>query len=222
MNKVITKEKAASFVQDGSTIMVGDFLGSSTPECIINALVAQGTKDLTLISCTTGNPQHGCGKLIVNKQVKKAITSHIGTNRETGRQLNAGELEVEFVPQGTLAERIRCGGAGLGGALTQTGLGTSIEEGKTKIEVDGKVYLLEKPLHADVALLKAYRADEKGNLVYRLTSHNMNTVMAMAADIVIAEVEDIVPTGSLSPDTVVTPGPLVDYIVLAEKGADYQ
>lgn len=222
MNKRITKEEAAAFVKDGSVIMVGDFLGSSTPECVINALVAQGTKDLTLISCTTGNPQHGCGKLVVNKQIKKAITSHIGTNKETGRQMNAGELEIEFSPQGTLAERIRCGGAGLGGVLTQTGLGTPVEEGKRKVEVDGKEYLLETPLHADVALIKAYKADEKGNLIYRLTSQNMNTVMAMAADTVIAEVEEIVPVGQIPADAVMTPGPLVDYIVLAEEGSDYQ
>lgn len=222
MNKRITKEQAAALIKDGATIMVGDFLGSSTPECIINALVAQGTKDLTVISCTTGNPQHGCGKLVVNRQVKKVITSHIGTNKETGRQMNAGELQVEFSPQGTLAERIRCGGAGLGGALTQAGMHTPVEEGKRKIEIDGKEYLLELPLRANVAIIKAYKADEKGNLVYRLTSHNMNTVMAMAADIVIAEVEEIVPVGQIPADQVVTPGPLVDYLVLAEEGADYQ
>lgn len=222
MNKRITKEQAAALIKDGATIMVGDFLGSSTPECIINALVAQGAKDLTVISCTTGNPQHGCGKLVVNRQVKKVITSHIGTNKETGRQMNAGELQVEFSPQGTLAERIRCGGAGLGGALTQAGMHTPVEEGKRKIEIDGKEYLLELPLRANVAIIKAYKADEKGNLVYRLTSHNMNTVMAMAADIVIAEVEEIVPVGQIPADQVVTPGPLVDYLVLAEEGADYQ
>lgn len=222
MNKVITTQQAAALVTDGATIMVGDFLGSSTPECVIDALVAKGVKDLTLISCTTGNPQHGCGKLVVNRQVKKVITSHIGTNKETGRQMNAGELQVEFSPQGTLAERIRCGGAGLGGALTQAGMHTPVEEGKRKIEIDGKEYLLELPLRANVAIIKAYKADEKGNLVYRLTSHNMNTVMAMAADIVIAEVEQIVPVGEIAPDQVVTPGPLVDYIVLAEEGADYQ
>lgn len=222
MNKRITKEQAAALIKDGATIMVGDFLGSSTPECIINALVTQGAKDLTVISCTTGNPQHGCGKLVVNRQVKKVITSHIGTNKETGRQMNAGELQVEFSPQGTLAERIRCGGAGLGGALTQAGMHTPVEEGKRKIEIDGKEYLLELPLRANVAIIKAYKADEKGNLVYRLTSHNMNTVMAMAADIVIAEVEEIVPVGQIPADQVVTPGPLVDYLVLAEEGADYQ
>ena len=222
MDKRITKEQAAAYVKDGSSLMVGDFLGSSTPECIINALVAQGAKDLTLISCTTGNPQHGCGKLIVNKQVKKAITSHIGTNKETGRQMNAGELEVEFSPQGTLAERIRCGGAGLGGVLTKTGIGTPVETGKQKFNINGADYLLELPLHANVALLKAYKADEKGNLIYRMTSQNMNTVMAMAADIVIAEVEEIVPVGEIAPDAVMTPGPLVDYLVLAEGGADYQ
>ncbi len=209
-------------MKDGCTVMIGDFLGSSTPECIINALVSQGTKNLTLISCTTGNPSHGCGKLVVNRQVKKAITSHIGTNKVTGQQLNAGELEIEFSPQGTLAERIRCGGAGLGGVLTQTGLGTPVEEGKPKVEVNGKEYLLETPLHADVALLKAYKADEKGNLIYRMTTQNMNTVMAMAADVVIAEVEEILPVGAIPADAVVTPGTLVDYIVLAEEGADYQ
>jgi acetate CoA/acetoacetate CoA-transferase alpha subunit len=222
MNKVITKEQAAGFVRDGHTIMVGDFLGSSTPECLMDALVESGVKDLTLISCTTGNPVQGCGKLVMNRRVKKAITTHIGTNKETGRQLINGEMEIEFVPQGTLAERIRCGGAGLGGVLTQTGLGTPIEEGKRKVEVNGEEYLLETPLRADVALIKAYKADGKGNLIYRLVSQNMNTVMAMAADVVIAEVEEIVPVGTIPADAVVTPGPLVDYLVVTEEGADMQ
>jgi len=151
--------------------------------------------------------------MVVNKQLKKIIVSHIGTNKETGRQMNAGELEVELVPQGTLAERIRCGGAGLGGFLTPTGVGTIIEQGKSRLVLDGKSYLLERPLRADAALLKAWKADTFGNLVFRKAARNFNPLMAMAADLVIVEAEEVVEAGALDPDQVMTPGVLVDMIV---------
>ena len=164
MNKLISIDDAVNMIHDGMTIMVGGFLGCKNPFRIVDAIVEKGVKDITLIANDTAFPDIGIGKLIVNKQVKKLIASHIGTNKETGNQMNAGELEVELVPQGTLAERIRAAGAGLGGILTPTGLGTVVAEGKTIIEVDGKEYLLEKPLKADVALIVGAKVDKKGNI----------------------------------------------------------
>lgn len=169
MNKVVSRETALERVKSGQTLMVGDFLATGTPEYLIDGVMERDISALTMISCTTGMPDKGCGKLIVGKRVKKVITSHIGTNPETGRQMMAGELEVEFSPQGTLAERIRCGGAGLGGVLTPTGLGTTVAEGKEVVTVQGQEYLLETALHGEVALIKAWKADERGNLVYRHT-----------------------------------------------------
>lgn len=220
MNKVVSREEALSQIKSGQTLMVGDFLAVGTPEYLIDGILEANITDLTLISCTTGMPDRGCGKLVMGKRVKKAITSHIGTNPESGKQMNAGELEIEFSPQGTLAERIRCGGAGLGGVLTPTGLGTMIEEGKEKLTVQGQEYLLETALRGDVALVKAWRGDERGNLVYRHTARNFNPLCAMAADLVIAEVEELVPVGTLAPDEIVTPGTLVDMIVMTPKGGD--
>lgn len=217
MDKVVSRETALEHVSSGQTLMVGDFLGTGTPEYLIDGLLEGDVRDLTLIACTTGMPDKGCGKLIVDKRVKKAITSHIGTNPETGRQMNAGELEVEFSPQGTLAERIRCGGAGLGGVLTPTGLGTVMEEGKQKMTVNGEEYLLETALRGDVALVKAWKGDCRGNLVYRHTAHNYNPLCAMAAETVIAEVEELVPVGELEPDAIDTPGALVDMVVVEPK-----
>lgn len=213
MNKVISIEEAVSHIKDGMTIMIGGFLGCGSPHRLIDALVEKGVKDLTLICNDTGFPDKGSGKLIVNRQIKKLIASHIGTNRETGNQMNAGELDVTLVPQGTLAERIRAGGAGLGGILTPTGVGTVIEEGKQKIEIDGKTYLLELPLRADVALIAGYKVDKFGNIVYRGATRNFNTLMAMAADLVIVEADQIVEIGEIDPNDVVTPGIFVDYIV---------
>lgn len=161
MNKHIAIEEAIGHIKDGMTIMVGGFLGVGSPHQIIEALVKKGVKDLTLIANDTCFLDYGVGKLIVNKQIKKVITSHIGTNKETGRQMQEGEIEVVLVPQGTLAERVRAGGAGLGGILTRTGVGTLVEEGKRKIEIDGKEYLLELPLRADVALIGGSKADKK-------------------------------------------------------------
>jgi len=213
MNKVISIEEAVSHIKDGMTIMIGGFLGCGSPHRLIDALVEKGVKDLTLICNDTGFPDKGSGKLIVNRQIKKLIASHIGTNRETGNQMNAGDLDVTLVPQGTLAERIRAGGAGLGGILTPTGVGTVIEEGKQKIEIDGKTYLLELPLRADVALIAGYKVDKFGNIVYRGATRNFNALMAMAADLVIVEADQIVEIGEIDPNDVVTPGIFVDYIV---------
>lgn len=213
MNKVITVEEAMEGIKDSATIMIGGFLGVGTPEIFIDALVKKNIKDLTIIANDTAFPDKGIGKLVVNKQVKKVIVSHIGTNPETGRQMNSKEMEVELVPQGTLAERIRAGGAGLGGILTPTGIGTVVAEGKQTLVVDDCEYLLEKPLKADFALLKAYTADEKGNLTFRLSARNFNPLIATAADTVVAHVEQIVPTGNIDPDAVVVPGIFVDYIV---------
>ncbi|ODN30741.1 acetate CoA-transferase subunit alpha [Fervidobacterium thailandense] len=211
--KVISLDEAVELLKPGMTVMIGGFLGVGTPEKLIDKIVEKGINNLIVIANDTAMPDRGIGKLIVNRLCKKVIVSHIGTNPETQRQMIAGELEVELVPQGTLAERIRAGGAGLGGILTPTGVGTVVEEGKRVIEIDGKKYLLELPLKADVALIKAKKCDYYGNLVYNLTATNFNPIMAMAADIVIAEVEEIVPVGALSPDEIKTPGVLVDYVV---------
>lgn len=213
MAKVISIEEAVSHIKDGMTIMVGGFLGCGNPHKLIDALVEKGVKDLTLICNDTSFVDYGVGKLVVNKQIKKLIASHVGTNRETGNQMNSGEMDVQLVPQGTLAERIRAAGAGLGGILTPTGIGTVIEEGKQKIEVDGKEYLLELPLKADVALIAGHKVDKFGNIVYRGATRNFNTLMATAADLVIVEAENVVEVGEIDQNDVVTPGLFVDYIV---------
>mgnify|MGYP000949854957 CR=1 FL=1 len=213
MNKLISVEEAVNMIQDGMTIMVGGFLGCRNPYVLVDAMVAKGVKDITLIANDTSFPEIGIGKLIVNKQVKKLIASHIGTNKETGNQMNSGELEVELVPQGTLAERIRAAGAGLGGILTPTGLGTVVAEGKDIITVDGKEYLLEKPLKADIALIVGAKVDKKGNVRYKKATRNFNPLMATAADIVIVEADEIVEVGEIDPDDVMTPGIFVNYIV---------
>jgi acetate CoA/acetoacetate CoA-transferase alpha subunit len=213
MFKVTTIAQALETVQDGMTVMVGGFLAVGTPEILVDALIAKGTKDLTVIANDTAFPDKGVGKLVVHHRLKKVIVSHIGTNPETGRQMHAGELTVELVPQGTLAEQIRAGGSGLGGVLTPTGLGTVVAEGKAVINVDSKEFLLEKPLKADVALIKAHTADTAGNLLFQRSARNFNPLMAMAADIVIVQAENIVEVGQIDPDQVMTPGILVDWIV---------
>ena len=213
MHKRISLEEAIEKIEDGMTIMVGGFLGCGNPHRLIEALAAKGTKDLTLICNDTSFPEYGVGKMVVNKQFKKIIASHVGTNPETGRQMNEKETEVVLVPQGTLAEQVRAGGAGLGGILTPTGVGTVVEEGKEKLTVDGVEYLLEKPLRADVALIAAQKADEYGNLVYFGATRNFNNLMATAADTVIVEVEEVVAVGELDPNEVVTPGIFVSHIV---------
>ncbi|QIZ06305.1 acetate CoA-transferase subunit alpha [Priestia megaterium] len=212
MNKIISIEEISSILTDGMTIMAGGFMGVGTPQELVTALLEADVKDLTLIANDTAFTETGVGPLIVNKRVKKVIASHIGTNPETGKQMIAGELEVELVPQGTLAERVRAGGSGLGGVLTPTGVGTVVEEGKEKITVDGREYLLEKPLRAEVAILKAFKADKAGNLIYHRSARNFNPLMALAADLVIVQVEQIVEVGEIDPDEVMTPGILVDKI----------
>ncbi|TJX67728.1 acetate CoA-transferase subunit alpha [Soehngenia saccharolytica] len=213
MNKLISIDEAVDMIKDGMTIMVGGFLGCGNPHKIIDKLVEKNVKDLTLICNDSSFPDYGVGKLVVNHQIKKLIASHVGTNPETGRQMNAGEMEVVLVPQGTLAEQVRAGGAGLGGILTPTGVGTVIEEGKQKITVDGVEYLLEKPLKADVALIAGQKVDKFGNIVYFGATRNFNTLMATAAETVIVEASEIVEVGDLDPNDVVTPGIFVDYIV---------
>ncbi len=213
MNKEVSIDKAIDLIEDGMTIMVGGFLGCGNPHRLIDKLVEKGTKNLTLICNDSSFPDFGVGKLIVNKQIKKLIASHIGTNPETGRQMNAGEMEVILVPQGTLAEQIRAGGAGLGGILTPTGVGTVVEEGKQKIEIDGVEYLLELPLKADVALIAGETVDRLGNIVYFGATRNFNELMATAAEIVIVEAEAVKKVGELDANDVVTPGIFVTHIV---------
>ncbi len=213
MSKFISIEEAVSKVKDGMTIMVGGFLANGTTNTIVDALAKSGVKNLTLICNDTAYPDKGVGQLIANKQVKKLFVSHIGTNPHTSEQMNSGELEIEFCPQGSLAERVRAGGCGLGGILTQTGMGTIVAEGKQIVNVDGKDYLLEKPLRADIALVGASLGDKAGNLVYRGTSQNFNPLMASAADLVIAEINELVEVGEIAAENVKTPSIMVDFIV---------
>lgn len=206
-------EEAISQLHDGMTIMVGGFIGCGAPEELLEAVWKRGLKDLTLIANDSGILGDAMSQLIVHRCVKTLIATHIGTNKETGRQMTAGELNVKLVPQGTLAEQIRAAGAGLGGILTPTGIGTVIEEGKQKVVIDGNEYLLELPIRADIALLKAHRADLAGNLVYRRAARNFNPLMAMAADLVIVQADEIVEIGDIDPDEVMTPGIFIDVLV---------
>ncbi len=216
-NKLISIDKIMEHIKDGMTIMIGGFMGVGTPEVIIDAMVEKGVKDLTIIANDTGFPDKGVGKLIVNKQAKKVIASHIGLNRETGKQMNEKELIVELVPQGTLAEQIRCGGAGIGGFLTATGVGTIVEEGKEKIKVGDQEYLLELPLRADIAIVGGSVVDKQGNTFYNGSTRNFNPLIATAADMVIVGAEKIVEVGEVDPNHVMTPGIFVDYIVGGEN-----
>ncbi len=212
-DKKTTVQEAVSMLRDGMTLMIGGFLGNGSPENIIDEIVRVGLKDLTIIANDTSYTDKGLGKLVANHQVKKLIVTHIGTNPVTGEKYNNKDIEIEFVPQGTLAERIRCGGSGLGGVLTRTGVGTIIAEGKQSMTIDGIEYLLELPLRADAALVYATKGDEYGNLVYMGTMQNFNPLMAMAADLVIAEIEHIVPAGEISVESIHTPHIMVDKIV---------
>lgn len=213
MRRAFTAEEAAALVPDGASVMFGGFMAVGAPERLFDALVARGARGLTVIGNDTARPGIGVGKLIDAGCVARVIVSHIGTNPVTQRKMHAGEIEVELVPQGTLAERIRAGGAGLGGVLTPTGVGTVVAEGKRVLEIEGRPYLLELPLRADVALVHAYAADHMFNLTYRLTATNFNPVIALAADRVIAEADTIVPVGVIPPDEVKTPGILVHHLV---------
>jgi acetate CoA/acetoacetate CoA-transferase alpha subunit len=213
MKTAITLDDAIATIPDGATLMIGGFFGVGTPRRLIQGLVSAGRRNLTVIANDTSFPGVAIGKLITGRMVRRLVASHIGANPETQKQMIAGELEVELVPQGTLAERIRAGGFGLGGVLTRTGLGTLVEQGKRTIEINGATWLLETPLRADFALIHAKQADHFGNLTYEFTAQNFNPVMAMAAEIVIAEAEEIVPTGTIAPDAVRTPGVLVHFLL---------
>ncbi len=213
MKKIITISEAGQLLKNGASVMIGGFLRCGTPARIIEEILKNDICNLTLIANDTSTPDYDRGKLVVNKRIKKAIVAHIGTNPETGRQMNAGELEVELVPMGTLVERIRAAGSGLGGFLTPTGVGTVVEKGKTVMEIDGRKYLLEKPLKADFALISAARADRFGNLFLPGTTRNFNVVMATAADTVIVEAGEL-SDEPLKPDEITIPGIFVDYIAV--------
>ena len=212
--RTTTAEEAVSRIPDGASLMIGGFMGVGTPERIVDEIVRQGKHGLTVIANDSAVPGRGIGKLVSARALRKLVASHIGLNPETQQQMIAGALEVELVPQGTLIERIRAAGYGLGGVLTPTGVGTVVEEGKRKVEVDGREYLLEKPLFADFALVEAFLADYLGNLTYVLTARNFNPVIAMAGATVIVDAEHVVPIGMISPDHVMTPAPLVDWLVV--------
>jgi acetate CoA/acetoacetate CoA-transferase alpha subunit len=213
MNKVVSLEQVKPLLKDGMSIMIGGFLGCGTPEKMIDLLIEMNVKNLTIIANDTSFVDRGIGKLIVSGQVKRVVASHIGTNTETGRLMTEGKMEVELVPQGTLIERIRAAGAGLGGVLTPTGVGTMVEDGKQKLIIEGKEYLLELPIKADLALVYASVVDEIGNALYYGTTRNFNPIIATAAETVIVEAESIVKVGELDPNHIVTPGVLIDYIV---------
>lgn len=212
--KTVSVQDAVAIIPNGASLMIGGFLGVGTPERLIDELVSQEKRDLTIIANDTAIPGRGIGKLVDAGLVNRTIASHIGLNPETQRQMIAGKMAVDLVPQGTLIERIRAGGSGLGGILTPTGVGTVVEEGKDKITLRGRTYLLETALHADFALVNAFLCDYLGNLSYALTARNFNPIIAMAADVTIVTAEHIVPIGLIAPDHVVTPAPLIDYLVI--------
>jgi acetate CoA/acetoacetate CoA-transferase alpha subunit len=211
--KTISLKDAAALIPDGATVMIGGFMAVGTPERLVDELVRQGKRNLTVIANDNAMPGKGIGKLVGAGLVKKTIASHIGLNPETQKKMIDGAMQVELVPQGTLVERIRAAGYGLGGVLTPTGVGTVVEKDKQKITVEGREFLVEAPLRADFALVQAFLADYQGNLTYMLTARNFNPVMAMAAETVIVDAEHIVPVGVIPPDDIVTPAVLVDYLI---------
>lgn len=217
MSKTIKAADAVARIPDGAVLMIGGFMGVGTPHRLVDELVRQGKQGLTVIANDTARPGVGIGKLISAGLVKRAIVSHIGTNPETQAQMIAGKLEVDLVPQGTLAERVRAGGYGLGGVLTPTGVGTVVADGKRTLEIDGRLFLLELPLRADYALVNARQADHIGNLAYALTARNFNPLIAMAATVVLAEPQEIVPVGVIPPDAVMTPSVVVTHIIAKES-----
>jgi 3-oxoacid CoA-transferase subunit A len=220
MNKVLrSAEEAVERIPDGASIMMGGFGLCGIPETLIRALHQRGTRNLTIISNNAGVDEFGAGMLLKARQVRKVIGTYVGENKEFERQALAKEIEVELVPQGTFSERIRAAGAGIGGFFTPTGYGTIIANGKETREIDGRHYVLEMPLRADFALVKAWKGDDRGNLVYRKTARNFNPVMATAAAVTIAEVEQLVPAGQLEPDMVHTPGVFVKHIL---QGTHYE
>lgn len=211
-NKVATLEQVVAAVKDGQTILFGDWHGELSAEEVITGVLEKGVKDIDAVAVSGGMADQGVGRLIVNHQVKSLKTTHIGLNPVAKDQMLAGELEVEFIPQGTFAERIRSGGYGLGGVLTPTGVGTDVQNGKQVLNINGKDYLLEMPIHGDVALIKAEKADTAGNVKFRLTGRATNSYMAYAADVVICEVEEVVEVGELGADEIDIPAPLIDMI----------
>jgi len=215
-NKIVTVEEAMSHIHDGDTVMIGGFMACGTPEILVDGIVKKEIRELHVIANDYGIPGRGIGKLISAKAIKSITASHIGLNQETGAQMVNGELEVELVPQGSLAEKIRAGGAGLGGVLTPTGVGTDVENGKQKITLAGVEYLIEMPLKADVALIRGSIVDKAGNVYYNATTKNFNPCMATAAKTVIVAAEKIVEVGELDPNQVMTPAIFVDYIVGGE------
>jgi acetate CoA/acetoacetate CoA-transferase alpha subunit len=212
--KVVSVEEAIAMIPNGATVMVGGFMGVGTPERLLDELVRQRKSELSVISNDAAVPGKGIGKLFDAAMVSTLTASHIGLNPNAQKQMMANKIAVNLVPQGTLVERIRAGGCGLGGVLTPTGVGTIVEEGKRRVEIDGKPFLLETALRSDFALIQAFLADYLGNLTYALTARNFNPVMAMAADMVIVTAEHIVPVGVIAPDHVMTPAPLVDYLIV--------
>jgi acetate CoA/acetoacetate CoA-transferase alpha subunit len=211
--KAVSAEEAVAMIPNGATVMVGGFMGVGTPERLLEELVRQRKSGLVLICNDAAVPGNGIGKLIDAALVSRMTASHIGLNPKAQQQMMANQIAIELIPQGTLAERIRAGGCGLGGVLTPTGVGTTVSEGKRQIEIDGKQFLLETALRAEFALVHAFLADYSGNLAYALTARNFNPIMAMAADTVIVSADNIVPIGVIAPDHVVTPAPLVDYLI---------
>jgi acetate CoA/acetoacetate CoA-transferase alpha subunit len=211
--KAVSAAEAVAMIPDGATVMIGGFMGVGTPERLLDELVRQKRGGLSIIANDAAVPGRGIGKLVDASLVSAITASHIGLNPKVQEQMMAGKIAVSLVPQGTLVERIRAGGSGLGGVLTPTGVGTTVEEGKRKIDIDGKTYLLETALRSQFALVHAFLADYLGNLAYALTARNFNPVIAMAADTVIVTAEHIVPVGVIAPDHVMTPAPLVDYLI---------
>ncbi|CAH0165576.1 Acetate CoA-transferase subunit alpha [Peribacillus frigoritolerans] len=220
-SKIVTMEEALEHISDGCTLMYGGFGGVGTPPTLVQGILAKGVKELTLIGNDTGFPDIGIGRLVTAERAKKVIASHIGSNPNAGKLMTEGKLQVEFSPQGTLAERIRAGGVGLGGIFVDVGIGTIAEEGKDKIMIEGKEYLVETALTAEVSIVHAKKADSLGNLVYDKTACNFNPLVAMAGAFTIAEVDEIVPAGELDPECIVTPGIYVD-MVIPTKGVNWK
>ncbi len=221
--KICTLEQVLDKICDGQTILFSDLHGEIAADEIIDGMIEKGVKDLTAVAVASGQPDMGVGKLVTEHRIKKFLTTHIGLNPNSIKQMFSGEMEVEFIPQGTFAERIRAGGYGLGGILTPTGVGTDVQNGKQLINVDGKEYILEKPIRGDIALLKASKADKLGNLYFRMSNICCQDYLAMAADLVIVEVEELVEIGELGPEDIDVPGPVVDmiYVKQGEKHAIY-
>lgn len=220
-NKIVTMDEALEHISDGCTLMYGGFGGVGTPPTLVQGILDKGVKELTLIGNDTGFPDIGIGRLVTAERAKKVIASHIGSNPNAGKLMTEGKLQVEFSPQGTLAERIRAGGVGLGGIFVDVGIGTIAEEGKDKIVIEGKEYLVETALTAEVSIVHAKKADSLGNLVYDKTACNFNPLVAMAGAFTIAEVEEIVPAGELDPECIATPGIYVD-MVIPTKGVNWK